>query len=133
LAAARCIARPSASVTEDLTHSLDVLTACGDINVAAAFGPQHGLRGDKQDNMIESPDFDEPGARHPGVQSVWRGAPADDAMMDTCDVTSSICMTWAAVSIRRHDAALCLEAASKHGKAVWVLDRPNPLAGRSKG
>ena len=46
-----------ASVTEDLTHSLDALAACGDIKLAAAFGPQHGLRGDKQDNMIESPDF----------------------------------------------------------------------------
>src|SRR6202790_5629511 len=49
-----------ASVTEDLTHSLDALAACGDIKLAAAFGPQHGLRGDKQDNMIESPDFHDP-------------------------------------------------------------------------
>src|SRR5262249_1331297 len=49
-----------ASVTQDLTHALDALGACGDINVAAAFGPQHGLRGDKQDNMIESVDFDDP-------------------------------------------------------------------------
>ena len=49
-----------ASVTQDLTHSLDALAACSDIRIAAAFGPQHGLRGDKQDNMIESPDFDDP-------------------------------------------------------------------------
>ena len=49
-----------ASVTADLTHSLDALAACGDITLAAAFGPQHGLRGDKQDNMIESPDFYDP-------------------------------------------------------------------------
>ena len=45
-----------ASVTEDLTHALDALAACGDMKITAAFGPQHGLRGDKQDNMIESPD-----------------------------------------------------------------------------
>ena len=37
----------SASVTEDLTHSLDALAACQDIKLIAAFGPQHGLRGDK--------------------------------------------------------------------------------------
>ena len=49
-----------ASVTQDLTHSLDALAACGDVKIAAAFGPQHGLRGDKQDNMIESPDFIDP-------------------------------------------------------------------------
>jgi uncharacterized protein YbbC (DUF1343 family) len=42
-----------ASVTEDLTHSLDALAAYGDIKIGAAFGPQHGLRGDKQDNMID--------------------------------------------------------------------------------
>ena len=46
-----------ASVTPDLTHSLDALAACGDLRITAAFGPQHGLRGDKQDNMIESLDF----------------------------------------------------------------------------
>ena len=46
-----------ASVTADLTHSLDALAALPDITLSAAFGPQHGLRGDKQDNMVESPDF----------------------------------------------------------------------------
>src|SRR6202051_3498570 len=49
-----------ASVTADLPHSLDALAACGDITIAAAFGPQHGLRGDKQDNMVESQTFDDP-------------------------------------------------------------------------
>src|SRR5580658_11273554 len=49
-----------ASVTADLAHSLDALAACGDIALASAFGPQHGLRGGKQDNMIESPDFRDP-------------------------------------------------------------------------
>ncbi|MDQ4087268.1 MAG: DUF1343 domain-containing protein, partial [Pseudomonadota bacterium] len=48
-----------ASVAADLTHSLDALTARG-LNVTAAFGPQHGLRGDKQDNMVESDDFTDP-------------------------------------------------------------------------
>src|SRR5947207_15947303 len=48
-----------ASVTRDLTHSLDALAAAG-VNLTAAFGPQHGLRGDKQDNMVESDDFTDP-------------------------------------------------------------------------
>ena len=49
-----------ASVTSDLRHSHDALAACGDTKITAAFGPQHGLRGDKQDNMIESADFIDP-------------------------------------------------------------------------
>ncbi len=49
-----------ASVTQRLTHSLDALAACGDLTLSAAFGPQHGLRGDKQDNMVESADFRDP-------------------------------------------------------------------------
>src|SRR6187401_801473 len=49
-----------ASVTRDLVHALDALVRAGDVNVTAAFGPQHGLRGDKQDNMVESPDYTDP-------------------------------------------------------------------------
>ncbi|TLY68597.1 MAG: DUF1343 domain-containing protein, partial [Gammaproteobacteria bacterium] len=49
-----------ASVTRDLTHSLDALAALSDLRLSAALGPQHGLRGDKQDNMIESPDYLDP-------------------------------------------------------------------------
>ena len=48
-----------ASVTKDLTHSLDALFATG-LKVSAVFGPQHGVRGDLQDNMMESPDFTDP-------------------------------------------------------------------------
>src|SRR5690606_10987660 len=40
-----------ASVTRELTHSLDALAVLPDLTLSAAFGPQHGLRGDKQDNM----------------------------------------------------------------------------------
>src|SRR5271169_7219231 len=72
-----------ASVTPDLTHSLDALAACGDLKIAAAFGPQHGLRGDKQDNMIESPDFIDP-VHHIPVSSLYGDVrQPTDAMIDT--------------------------------------------------
>ncbi|MFX9150182.1 exo-beta-N-acetylmuramidase NamZ domain-containing protein, partial [Acinetobacter baumannii] len=48
-----------ACVARDLTHSVDALIAAG-LNVTAMFGPQHGVRGDLQDNMEESPDFTDP-------------------------------------------------------------------------
>src|SRR5262249_60933929 len=62
---AALLAHP-ASVTESLPHALDALAACGDVTITAAFGPQHGLRGDKQDNMVEWPDFNDPGHGIPG-------------------------------------------------------------------
>src|SRR6201988_3581123 len=71
-----------ASVTEDLTHSLDALAACGDIRLSAAFGPQHGLRGDKQDNMIESPDFLDPVHGIPVFSLYGEVRTPTDAIMD---------------------------------------------------
>src|ERR1700723_4319756 len=75
-----------ASVTADLTHSLDALAACGDVKVAAAFGPQHGLRGDKQDNMIESPDFHDPVHGIPVFSLYGEVRRPTDAMMAPFDV-----------------------------------------------
>ena len=117
-----------ASVTEDLTHSLDALAACGDLNIAAAFGPQHGLRGDKQDNMIESPNFDDPVHGIPVFSLYGEVRSPTDAMMDTFDVLlvdlqDLGCRIYTFITTLRY----VLEAASKHRKAVWVLDRPNPI------
>src|SRR5690349_13724794 len=74
-----------ASVTADLTHSLDALATCGDIKITAAFGPQHGLRGDKQDNMIESPDFNDPVHGIPVFSLYGKVRRPTDDMMEACD------------------------------------------------
>src|SRR6267378_276066 len=117
-----------ASVTENLTHSLDALAACGDIKISAAFGPQHGLRGDKQDNMIESPNFIDPVHGIPVFSLYGEVRKPTDAMLDTFDVIlvdlqDLGCRIYTFMTTLRH----ILEAASKHGKAVWVLERPNPV------
>src|SRR5271155_2649984 len=75
-----------ASVSPDLTHSLDALAACGDVKIAAAFGPQHGLRGDKQDNMIESPDFIDPVHGIPVFSLYGKVRRPTDPMMASFDV-----------------------------------------------
>ena len=49
-----------ASVTADLTHSIDALATHEDFGLTAAFGPQHGMRGEKQDNMVETDDYRDP-------------------------------------------------------------------------
>jgi uncharacterized protein YbbC (DUF1343 family) len=119
-----------ASVTHRLTHSLDALAASGDIRLTAAFGPQHGLRGDKQDNMIESDDFTDPQHRIPVFSLYGHVRRPTDAMMDTFDILlvdlqDVGCRIYTFVTTLLY----VLEAAAKHGQQVWVLDRPNP-AGR---
>ena len=117
-----------ASVTADLTHALDALAACGDMKISAAFGPQHGLRGDKQDNMIESPDFNDPVHGIPVFSLYGEVRKPTDAMMDAFDVIlvdlqDLGCRIYTFITTLRY----VLEAASQHRKAVWVLDRPNPV------
>lgn len=119
-----------ASVTRELTHSLDALAALPDVRLSAAFGPQHGLRGDKQDNMVESPDFTDPVLGIPVFSLYGEVRRPTDAMMDTFDVLlvdlqDLGCRIYTFITTLRY----VLEAAATHGKAVWVLDRPNP-AGR---
>ena len=119
-----------ASVTADLTHSLDALADCPDIQLSAAFGPQHGLRGDKQDNMVESPDFLDPRHGIPVFSLYGEVRRPTEAMMDSFDVMlidlqDLGCRIYTFITTLRY----VLEAAAKHGKTVWVLDRPNP-AGR---
>ena len=117
-----------ASVTRDLVHSLDSLAKLQDIKLTAAFGPQHGLRGDKQDNMIESPDFHDPVHGIPVFSLYGEVRRPTAAMMDSFDVLlvdlqDLGCRIYTFVTTLRY----VLEAATQHKKAVWVLDRPNPV------
>ena len=123
-----------ASVTADLTHSLDALAALGDLRLTAAFGPQHGLRGDKQDNMVESPDFNDPTLGIPVFSLYGEVRRPTQAMLDTFDVLlvdlqDLGCRIYTFITTLRY----VLEAAAQHGKEVWVLDRPNPVGRRVEG
>ena len=118
-----------ASVTKSLVHSMDALFAAG-LALTAAFGPQHGLRGDKQDNMVESPDFTDPVHAIPVFSLYGEVRRPSDAMMQSFDVLlvdlqDLGCRVYTFVTT----LAYVLEAAAKHRKEVWILDRPNP-AGR---
>jgi len=122
------VAHP-ASVTADLTHSLDALIAAG-VNVTSAFGPQHGLKGDKQDNMVETADETDPVYGIPVFSLYGEVRRPTGQMMSSADVflfdlQDLGCRIYTFVTTLLY----LLEEASKHGKSVWVLDRPNP-AGR---
>ena len=119
-----------ASVTRELVHSLDALASLPGVKLCAAFGPQHGLRGDKQDNMVESPDFVDPVHRIPVYSLYGEVRRPTDAMMASfdlllVDLQDVGCRVYTFITTLRY----VLEAAARHGKAVWILDRPNP-AGR---
>ncbi len=123
-----------ASVTADLTHSLDALAALQDLRLTAAFGPQHGLRGDKQDNMVESPDYDDPQLGIPVFSLYGTVRRPTAAMLETFDVLlvdlqDLGCRIYTFITTLRY----VLEAAAASGKSVWVLDRPNPVGREVEG
>jgi uncharacterized protein YbbC (DUF1343 family) len=118
------------SIRLGFQHALDALVGVLGPAVTVAFGPQHGMRGDKQYNMEESPTYRD--SRHGiPVFSLYGDVrrPTDD-MLDGFDVVLVDLQdvgwrgyTWVATLL------YMLEACARTGKAVWVLDRPNP-AGR---
>ena len=119
-----------ASMTGDFRHALDALAGLPDIRLSAAFGPQHGLRGDKQDNMVESPDYTDPALGIPVFSLYGEVRRPTAAMMASFDVLlvdlqDLGCRIYTFITTLRY----VLEEAARLGKSVWVLDRPNP-AGR---
>jgi len=119
-----------ASMTQDFRHALDALAGLPEVQLAAAFGPQHGLRGDKQDNMVESSDFNDPKLGIPVFSLYGEVRRPTAAMMGSFDVLlvdlqDLGCRIYTFITTLRY----VLEEAARYGKSVWVLDRPNP-AGR---
>jgi len=119
-----------ASMTSQGQHSLDSLASCSGLRLTAAFGPQHGMRGDKQDNMIESDDYVDPTLGVPVFSLYGKVRRPTAEMLATFDV---VLVDLQDVGTRIYTflttLAYMLEAGAQTGKSVWVLDRPNP-AGR---
>ncbi|WP_455211063.1 exo-beta-N-acetylmuramidase NamZ family protein [Kaarinaea lacus] len=124
------LAAHPASVTSQLKHSLDALMACKDLNISSAFGPQHGMRGEKQDNMIESDNYVDPFHNIPVFSLYGEVRRPTDDMLDTFDVLlfdiqDLGCRIYTYITTLLY----LLEACARKKKSLWVLDRPNP-AGR---
>ena len=120
-----------ASVTHDLTHSLDALMQVPALSVTAAFGPQHGMRGDKQDNMIESPDYLDPEYGIPVFSLYGETRRPTAQMMESFDlllfdVQDLGCRIYTYITTLLY----LMEACAEYDKPLWILDRPNP-AGRN--
>lgn len=121
-----------ASVNHALEHSFDLLHA--KVGLSAAFGPQHGAKGDKQDNMVETDDVTDPKTGVPIFSLYGKVRRPTKEMMDTFDVLlfdlqDLGCRIYTFVTTLLY----VMEECAKHGKKVIVLDRPNPIGREVEG
>lgn len=118
----------SPSITRDFRHITDILYSIKECELAAVFGPQHGLYGQTQDNMIEwgsilHPVYGVPvyslyGEHRKPTMEMLQGI--DVFVIDLQDVGARLyTYIWT--------TKLCIEACTEAGIPVWILDRPNPV------
>lgn len=117
-----------ASLTRDGTHSLTALMADDKLRPVAAFGPQHGMLGDKQDNMVESDDYRDERFGIPVFSLYGQVRRPTAQMMETFDL---LLFDLQDIGTRIYTyvttLAYLLEDCARDGKSLWVLDRPNPV------
>ncbi|MCA1590475.1 MAG: DUF1343 domain-containing protein [Acidobacteria bacterium] len=119
-----------ASVLPDLTHLADEFAASDDFELTTLFGPQHGIRGDVQDNMIETGHTRDSRTGIPIYSLYSETREPTEEMLSNVDVLvfdlqDVGCRIYTFV----YTMANCMRAAKKFGKKVIVCDRPNPLGG----
>lgn len=119
-----------ASVLSDLRHAADALRECRDFRLVSLFGPQHGARGEKQDNMVESDFYRDPVTLLP-VHSLYGETrrPTEEMMREIDLLLFDLQDAGTRVYTFIHTMAYCMEACARWGKSMIVLDRPNPIGG----
>lgn len=116
------------SITRDFTHITDILSEIKDVRLSAIFGPQHGIFGQTQDNMIEWE-----GAMHPkyGIPVFSLYGQHRKPTPEMLDETDALLIDLQDVGARLYTyiwtVKLCMEACAEQNIPVWVLDRPNPI------
>lgn len=123
------VVNPS-SVDSNLRHAVDLLYERGEVNLTALFGPQHGIRGETQDNMIEWEGFLDSRTGLPVYSLYGETRIPHPAMLENVD---TLVFDMQDVGTRIYTfiytMAHCMQAAARDGKRVVVLDRPNPIDG----
>jgi uncharacterized protein YbbC (DUF1343 family) len=118
------------SVTHSLKHSADVLFGHNRFSITALFGPQHGIRGEVQDNMIETPHTTDRKTGLP-VHSLYSETryPTKEMLGDLDALIFDMQDVGCRVYTFIYTMANCMVAAAEHGLKVVVCDRPNPVNG----
>lgn len=120
-----------ASVDHNYRHAADLLHAHPEINLRALFGPQHGIRGDVQDNMIETAHARDRNTGLP-VYSLYSETrePTDEMLADVDTLVFDMQDVGCRIYTFVYTLANCMNAAKRLGKRVVVCDRPNPISGK---
>lgn len=118
----------AASVTGSCLHILDQLDKHSECNLAAIFGPQHGLYGQTQDNMVEWEGSTDPKRNIPVYSLYGKNRKPTPAMLSGIDaLVFDLQDTGARPYTYLWTLKLCMEACMEAGMPIWVLDRPNPI------
>ncbi len=117
---------------ETFAHAADVFHEHADINLTTLFGPQHGIRGDVQYNMIETPHVrdERTGVMVYSLYSEVR-EPTEEMLADVDDIVVDLQDVGCRIYTFVYTMANCMRAAKKFGKRVVVCDRPNPINGNA--
>jgi uncharacterized protein YbbC (DUF1343 family) len=120
-----------ASVDHGFRHAADLLYAHPEVDLRALFGPQHGIRGDVQDNMIETAHGVDPETGLP-IHSLYSETrePTETMLADLDVIVFDMQDVGCRIYTFAYTMANCMKAARKFGKRVIVCDRPNPINGR---
>jgi uncharacterized protein YbbC (DUF1343 family) len=119
-----------ASVDHKFRHVADLFHEHPEINLTALFGPQHGIRGDLQDNMIETAHATDRKTGLP-VYSLYSETrePTAEMLRDVDVIVFDLQDVGTRIYTFVYTMANCMRAAKKLGKKVIVCDRPNPIGG----
>lgn len=120
-----------ASVDAKLRHLRDlVLDPKLKLDVRCFFGPQHGINGEKQDNMVESQDSRDPVSKKPVYSLYGKTREPERRMVEDIDVLFvDLQDIGSRVYTFMYTMANSMRAAKKFGKKIVVFDRPNPVGG----
>ena len=119
-----------ASVNHDFRHAADLLFEDRAVNLTTLFGPQHGIRGDVQDNMIETGHAVDRHTRLP-IYSLYSETrePTEEMLRDVDAIVVDLQGVGCRIYTFAYTMANCMRAAKRFGKRVVVCDRPNPIGG----
>lgn len=119
-----------ASVDHGFRHAADLFHGHSQINLTALFGPQHGIRGDVQDNMIET-EHDIDRRTQVPIYSLYSETrePTDEMLRDVDLIVVDLQGVGCRIYTFAYTMANCMRAAKRLGKKVVVCDRPNPIGG----
>lgn len=119
-----------ASVNHDFQHAADLFFEDSEINLVALFGPQHGIRGDVQDNMIETEHATDKKTNLP-IYSLYSETriPTEEMLKDLDALVFDLQDVGGRVYTFIYTMANAMTACAKFGKKMFVCDRPNPING----